>query len=257
MSQIIYKRLINKFKLVRYMIYILTVICASLFISGCHMASQNPPAILIILIDETESFMKAGNWEGSLSVAVAAVESLRGKDALCVIGIDDHGFDQDDILIDTVKLPSASLKRIEVMQPLVREILALKPRETSSGYKLPSGQYKGVPYGTDTRGAVSHAAQIASYFKDYRVRLLLFTDFRDEPPEIDDDRKNIDIPFTGDCRLKALFIDESGGAEWHERLSKWTAFFNEIGVQCSNEDFYPPSMSNPRLAIANLRGFLY
>ena len=232
-------------KIAALFVILLTVAIAGYGIPGCTVAEPRTPVLLIILLDETESYMKTGNWTQSLRTALRAVDFLRPGDAVCVIGIDDHGFDQDDVLIPAMPIPRTTLKSVEAKRLLMDRIASMEPREESSGRKLPEGGYKGFPFGTDTRGAVSQAAQISGYFDDHLIRILIFTDFRDEPPVVPEGRGNIDIQFTGDCRLKALYIDETGGADWFDRIERWVEVFNNLGVKCSAKDFYPTSMSSP------------
>lgn len=223
-------------------------------IAGCG-AQKRQPTLLLLLFDETTSFAQTGHWEDSLRIAGLAVDQLKPGDAVGVIGIDHHGFDESDVRLPVTDLPRVALRAVEVKRDIKTHVSKLVPRETSSGYRLPDGALLGKPFGTDTMGALDHAAQIASYFKEARIRIVVFSDFRNEPITGQTGASG-QTAIAGDCRLMAVYVEETGGGEWKERVGHWQQALTDMGMRCDTGDFYTPALSAPARQAQVMRTFL-
>jgi len=205
--------------------------------------------LCLMLLDETDSFVRTGYWERSVRVAGNAVTLLRPGDAVCVIGIDHHGFDRDDVRVPVTVLPKGALAAAQVKKVLLRQLSTLQPRPTSSGARGPDGQPRGTPPGTDTPAALDHAAHFASRARGSRVSLLVFSDFRNEPLKGRSGALSRPASFPPDTSFAALFVAEGGdgeaggGREWEERVNRWVQTLCSLGVECAAADFYLGSES--------------
>jgi len=226
-------------------------------------AAGGKPTVLIALLDETSSFVANGTkWKLSLFALQLAVKQLQPGDSFCLIGIDDHGGDPDDVRIPRTTLPAQMLRRAMVQKTLLLTLRDMKPRPTSSGYTLPNGKMKGKPFGNDVLGAVSEAQVLTNYTpSNARTRLLICSDFRDEPPTKTSGAAK-KVLFPADTRLMAIFVEQGTGnpstglQEWQDRITSWQTRFKAMNVICTPRDFLPPAESDPKSLTPTLQQFL-
>ena len=215
-----------------------------LCLAGCGGKSRQG-ALVLFVFDETSSFVEDGYWAESIRLARVTVDQLAPGDAVGIIGIDHHGFDTDDIRLPVTVLSRSTIRAVTDRMAVKASLSSLQPRKSSSGFRVPNGNTRGTPTGTDTLGALDHAAQLAAYFPQRRVRVVLFSDMRNEPITGPSGYSGVRRLFIGDCRAKAYFVDESGGSEWKTRVTRWTTTLNKHGLACRSTDFHGPAMSSP------------
>jgi hypothetical protein len=220
------------------------LVLASVGLAGCG-GKPKPHTLLLLVFDETTSFVEAGHWDASVQMARIAVDHLAPGDAVGAVGIDHHGFDTADIRLPVTMLSRATMQAVTDRKAVKAQLSALQPRETSSGYRLSTGKTRGTPLGTDTLGALDQAAQMADYYPQMRVRVLLFSDLRNEPITGPSGYSGVQHLFSGDCQAMSLFVDESGGGEWKARIARWTKALNALGLSCHETQFHAPGMSSP------------
>jgi len=228
------------------------IVASLLFLLGGCVQLRHIPVLLFILLDETTSFVESGNWDKSLSISSQAVALLKPRDQVCVIGIDHHGFDQNDIRIPLTVLPSASLKAAQQKKQLIQQIIELQPRDTSSGWRLPDGKIRGTPLGTDQLGALAHAAHFATLQRAISVKVLTFSDFQDEPVETGIGKNP--QPFPADTSFLALHVvDKEGEGQemYSRRVSRWVDKLRILHISCRPEDFLAPGVSRQPEVIQN------
>ena len=219
----------------------LLVVC----LAGCA-GRKRPQTFLIILMDETASFVDSGSWDLSVPVVQQALFHLRPKDRLSLVGIDHRGFDQEDVRIPVTTLSAGAFKSTTEKQALMETVRDLKPRPTSSGSRNDGGEVRGEPKGTDMLGAIDQAAHLAERNGEgFRVKLMVLSDFQDEPIEGTSGARET-RRFPDGTRFKAFYVVNlpgETGKQWYERVNEWVAAFGEAGLECSASDFLDPSES--------------
>jgi len=234
------------------------LVCAALtttvlaLCGGCGRSEQRDQnaTLLIGLIDETGSFGKY--WQPSLEVLAGVVDHLRPGDRVCLIAIDNHGFDSDDVRLPVVQIPKTSLLAHKTRRDLRKSILALQPRQMAEQNASASAGRRG----TDIVGALSQAANCVAYIPDIRPVVLVFSDMIEDPANVPSGAPERGLQFPTATRLAALFVwqgDSRGGAtEWEHRVSHWVSTLRHAGVDCAPHDFLPPELSNSERAVAML-----
>ena len=232
--------------LTRHTLYLLAaaLLIVLLCLAGCG-GKERPHTLLLLDFDETSSFVAPGYWEQSIRMARIAVDHLGPGDAVAVIGIDDHGFDSDDIRLPITVFSRGTLQAVADRNALKARLSTLQARPTSSGFRLPNGKMRGIPCGTDLLGAIDQTASLAAYYPQMRTRVLLLSDMQDDPGSSPSGYSGEKVLFSGDSKAMALFVDESGGAEWKARVTRWNSTLNGMGLACHPTDFLAPGASTP------------
>jgi len=232
-------------------VVVLSLTVVTTLLAGCTKPSPAQPRLLLILLDETSSFVVTGYWADSLEVARSAVFLLRPGDQVCVIGVDDHAFDYDDVRIPVTELPRGALASTQAKKVLIQKIAALKPRPTSSGWKLPDGSLKSHPKGTDVLGAIHHAAHFASR-ADRVVSVIACSDFQDEPTTESSGQLQQAASFPPQTRFVGMFVVERGGREWDARVNRWIQKLRGLNIDCTDRDFHTGSESKQASILSKL-----
>ena len=249
---------------------------------GCDEVDSRS-TVLVVLIDETTSYIQADMWESSIDLTGKVIEMLRPGDYFIMLGIDNHGFDGNDVRIPITELPNASLPSMKAKHDLKEAVLGIEVRESSSGYRLEDGTIRGTPWGTDQLGSLHHVSELISspVFDDARVRVIVYSDFFDEPPRGGSGATRSLSPFSGDCRIMAVNVLESkpedpnavetvvgedgeiveeevqaGGEEFNNRRTAWLAIFTNMGLNCTTNHFITTGGSSEDIVLPTIDTWL-
>lgn len=207
--------------------------------SGAVTEPDNGPIVLIAVLDETASFHN--HWQESVDKAAQAVAKLWPGDAVLVLGLDNHAWDEDDVRIPLSVLPNGALRAVQAKARLVAEVRALTPRPSSSGCLL-NGRLRGKPPGTDTIGIVDMAGSLATQASGRTVHLAVFSDFEDEPVR-NTGASNEAITFPPNTHFTALYVRPHGHHYVQKRIDEWVGIMNRMHVSCSADNFHLASDS--------------
>lgn len=217
-------------------IYVLLFVAIGLLVclSGCTTCinpEKSIPRFVIVLVDETDSvgFYKDGKlqylyWPEFIPWVAKIAEKLSPSDAFCVIGIDDHGFDDDDIRIPITTLDENTLKAVIQKKSLVRNIKALTRRQE---------KYKA----TDITGALSQAAYLLQKDPSRKSEIVIFSDMIQEPlAPTPKSVKNLNFP--NGTELNCFYVSASGRDKWETVVDTWVKVLQSTGLDVSIKNFH-------------------
>lgn len=203
--------------------------------------------MLIVLIDETASFVATGSWEQSLKVLVQAVNYMRARDKICIIGIDHRSGDMDDVRLPVTALPAGALPAVSAKAEILETIKNLKPRETSSGFIGSNGKVRGKPWGSDVEGVIDFAALLAQRNAEgMKVRVLAFSDFDNNVSSSAGGATTGSNTFPPGSIFQAFFVinpDKKAKGNWEKRIGAWAQWMSNRGLQTTSEAFKMPAES--------------
>lgn len=184
------------------------------------------PRLTIVLLDETGSRAKA--WETMCEKAAVIASHLRNKDAFALIGIDDHGFDEDDVRIPLFIVQAPSDLMVGVLnqqrQALAQRVVRLKRR--------------GNPHKTDIVGAVRQALDIANKESKQRSVVLAFFSDMQQTPKMPDAKSFEGIKFPEGTDAYCFYVSASGHYDFPTTVELWQRLFTAAGVAISANDFH-------------------
>ncbi len=197
-----------------------------------YSADKVKPRFVIVLVDETESFaiykngkVEAMFWQEIIPCVVKVVQNLQPGEKFCVIGIDDHGFDTDDIRIPIQTLDEGILKAIQQKKEIIRKVKALERRKEK--HRI-----------TDILGALQHTAYLLKKQDSYRDVVVIFSDMIQEPnlPTV---KQASGLKFPGDTKVYCLYVNAIGQENWDKLINAWGLVFKSAGVNVSRDsNFY-------------------
>ncbi len=200
---------------------------------------QTGAVLLIVVLDETASFHSY--WAMSVNKAVQSIASLRPGDAVMILGLDHHAFDQDDVLVEQTTLPMGSMRAAQAKATLLARVRKLEPRSTSSGAMI-NGVLRGEPEGTDTLGIIDMASYLAAKSPGFAVNLAVCSDFEDEKvPKTG--ASNEPSPFPNDTHFVALYVGTHGHTDLTSRINRWIKKLKPMNLNCAPNDFHIASES--------------
>lgn len=197
-----------------------------LLLTGCGEWEQEKPRFVIALVDETDSF-KLDNtmfWPEVLPWIATIVNRLQPGDKFCVIGIDGHGFDTDDVRIPIETLDESTLKAVIQKRGISERVMALTRRQERHR-------------ATDILGALYHATYFLEKEKGYRRTIIIFSDMIHYPwPPTTEDAA--DLWFPEDTEVYCFYVNASGRKNWENIINTWVSIFNSAGLQVTKDCFY-------------------
>jgi hypothetical protein len=243
--------------LVSYSPLFCALACLLVSASGCSVgvlgASSHPGAggtpptaydrprgkLLIILLDETGSF--GGHpelWTASVQKAASAVKELNAGDSCFALAITDRGWRSQDVIIPYTTLTPVPLMVLRERSDLMKRVLALAVRPTSSGF-LVNGKPINKPPGTDLLGAIDYAAFLAKTADKRAVTAAVFTDLEDEPVARTAGKTLQTWPFW--THIFVLNVRAEGtGTQTQDRITNWCRILNGM-KNPAGEDVTSPS----------------
>lgn len=209
---------------------IIVGICLLALTSGCGLPeSEKNPRFVMVLVDETESFAlyKEGKittmfWPETLPWIAKIVTRLQPGERFCVIGIDEHGFDTDDVRIDYILdegFMRAAQEKIKIVQK-VKELTRRKERHRS----------------TDILGALYHAAYFLNKQDTHRGMIVIFSDMIQEP-EIPTLKDAVDLNFPKGTEVYCFYVNASGRENWEKIVNIWLPIFKAVGLETTKDCF--------------------
>ena len=193
-------------------------------VCGCGLGGGSPerPRFVAVLIDETDSFTK--DWDAMIR-AVGLVANRLGPGAgMVVIGVDDQGFQPDDIRIDVRFLDPSPLKSRIDARRLAQEIGALKRRTP----KRPV---------TDVLGAIRHAAYFVNRYPHVDPVVVAFSDMR-QTPRMPTAADATGLSFPAGTTVNCFFVDATGWQDWRKTVQNWQELLTKAGASISAESFH-------------------
>lgn len=188
---------------------------------GAHHAR-----FIIAFLDETGS--RGPEWNDMVDRVAVVAGRLKNQDAFTVIGIDDHGGDEDDVRIPLTivqtrsDLDMAGLKRQR--DAIVAQVKSLKPR--------------GKPQRTDIVGAIRQAQGMANKVsQNMNVILAFFSDMQ-QTPRMPDDAAMKDIHFPDGTVGYCFYVSASRRYDFPATVSLWQRLLTSAGVAITENDFH-------------------
>lgn len=214
---------------------IFAFVCVELVLSSCVDIPSPPPKarrFVMVLLDETGSFKmkdpKTGEdkefWPEILNLTKKIISGLQPGEGFGIIGIDDHGFDGDDVRLQMTLLDENALLAKQQKDKLKKEVQGLVRR----GGKRPY---------TDILGALYHAAHFLDNEKNRRSQLIIFSDMIQTPKwptQADAEKLHFPPKTSGFC----FYVDATGKNKWDRILQVWVPLFQNAGVSISKDDFF-------------------
>jgi len=201
-------------------------LAAALLMTGC----DERPRFVMALVDESASFEPY--WQKSLDAIGKVVENLGPSDAFGLIGIDDKGFDPEDVRVPIQAIDPAALKTKRTTRAWAANLATVQRRTHKRNY-------------TDILGAVRHAAFFLNSQPDRDPVLLIFSDMEQTPrmPAVAD----VDFQLAGGARVYCFFVNTSGWADragvsggtgWDIVVGRWQSILSSAGASVTKGDFY-------------------
>lgn len=210
----------------------LVLIVAVLSMSACRFGqtTEDKPLFVIVLVDETGSFGPnpgALLWDEAKNKTEEIVGLCQGGERFLVIGIDDHGFDTDDIRFAERALDDRPLMAVQQKREWIEEWSRVERRTP----RTPE---------TDILGALYQAAFFAKRQPRYKPVILIFSDMVQEPkyPTL---AEAADLSFPADSRCLCLYVLPKGrNTGWEDMMRVWIPIFQTAGLDMTEDkNFYP------------------
>lgn len=192
-------------------------------LAGCNI-SPSEHRLYLVLADETDSFAlheKSGIitkrfWPEVLPLIQQVADQLSPGDQFAMIGIDEHGFDEEDVILPFTVLDEAFLKAKLQKDGLRVAVGGLRPRKD---------KYRA----TDILGALRHAAYFAQSQPNRKTIVFCFSDMRQEPvmPTLDESR---DLSFPKGSEGYFFYVDAAGYQDWDRIVSVWEPILHRAGL---------------------------
>lgn len=195
--------------------------------TGCTSQEQSTyfpkPRFVMVLVDETGSFVN--EWKAMRDcIEQLVVPGLQPGEGFGLIGIDDQGFQPDDVRIKMLTLDQNPLKAKIQKEQLAAEVGRLERRSQSRPF-------------TDVVGAVRHAEYFFKSEQDHRPALLIFSDMR-QTPRMPTPADFAGLRFPEGTEAHCLFVDASGWVEWQTSVGHWVKLLTAAGVKITANDFH-------------------
>jgi len=236
-----------------------------LLLGGCG-GTTHVKTTLFILLDETSSFVSSPTiqgvgesgkaspdqmWKNSRDLAAQSISRLKPGDEVCVIGIDEHGFDDSDVRVRFTPIPKTMYGSLSTKKQVYDALESLDVRSTSSGFLEPNGHYKGKPFGTDQMGALAQAAHFASTSHATHVKVILFSDMQDTP--LTNGISSNPDQFPDDTTFLAMNVVQNGQSDFQTVENKWIDKLSILNLHLSKDNFLAPGDSTPEAITSFLK----
>jgi len=229
----------------RFNAFYFMLICFTTFMAyETTLAAQTSKRLYLVLIDETDSFgLYKGKgvvdtlyWQEAIRLTRSIIGRLEPSDEFALIGIDEQGFDEEDVRIPFEELDEGFLRAKMQQSGLARKLMALQRR-------------KNKHRSTDILGALYQAAHFAANEPDHETIIFCFSDMKQEPqwPSAED-AKNLKFP----AGTKGFFfyVDASGRKNYDKIVSVWEPVLRHAGLGIYNGQvlsFFQQGNSNLKL----------
>jgi len=200
-----------------------------LLIFSC-VAREIEQRFIIILLDETASFsLNSGNekvmfWDEAIKKSMTLVSHLQAGDKIAVIGIDDHGFDVDDIRIEENTINYVFIKSKQDKKKLKEMISNLKPRQHKRPY-------------TDILGALYHTAYLLKKQSEYKGYIFVFSDML-QTPSFPSKDETTELSFPPKTKCFFFYVATSGKENWERIVQIWLNLLRESGLEIGENSFF-------------------
>ncbi len=218
----------------RLRILILFVGVGLLFqITGCG-GDEVAPRFVIVLMDETMSFRidTTQFWPEVRSHVEKIVGKLEPGEGFGIIGIDDHGFDTDDIRLEMTVLNQNLLLLNRQKRELIRKVRELNPRHANRPY-------------TDILGALYQTANLLKGEENHRGVVAVFSDMIQTPrfPSVNEASA---LSFPKGTEIYCFYVNATKeyhgttGQEWWDRITgAWIPIFEQAGLKYKDDNGTP------------------
>jgi len=184
------------------------------------------PRFIVVFLDETESRGQA--WDAMREKAALIASRLKNKEAFAVIGIDDHGFDEQDVRVPLSVLQAQNDLMVAALnqqrQAIMQRVTKLKPR--------------GHPQRTDIVGAIKQALDMANKeSRDRKVVLAFFSDMQ-QTPKMPDAASFRDIKFPAGTEAHCFYVAASQNYDFPKTVDLWQRLLTAAGMKISVNDFH-------------------
>ena len=208
----------------------ISVVALSFLLAGCKCSFDGPTSSpsnirVIVLVDETDSFrviidneQSAGGkdtiqyWEAVKPLVIQIVKKLDPGDQFVFIGIDEKGFQTDDVRIPFEIIDESYLKAEQQKKRIIREVRELERK-------------KDIHNATDILGALKHSASLDS---GYQTRIFCFSDMQQFPPL--NPQEATGLKFSQDTKVY-FFLNTVGEQEWNRTVSIWKPIIEGAGLK--------------------------
>jgi len=204
------KRLWLSFTLAVALFLIIPVVCPKP--AYCQLFQPSTSKCVVVLLDETGSFglhsgSQPGFWPEIIRIVQNIVSHLHPGDYFAVIGIDDHGFDFQDVRIPFTRLPQNILRASIAKRKLINSLRRLKPRSN-------------IPR-TDIFGAIDHAAYLISHLRQTHNDItqglvIVFSDMIQTAP-----LPTAQHTFPDGTTGIFLYVNARGVNQWQKLIDSW------------------------------------
>jgi DNA-binding transcriptional MerR regulator len=188
--------------------------------------AQYRPRFIVVFLDETGS--RAQTWEAMREKAAFIASKLKNREAIAVIGIDDHGYDEDDIRIplSIVQAPSDLMTAVleKQRQAIIQQMNRLQRRRN--------------PQRTDIVGAIRQALEMANKESAERRTVLAFFSDMQQTPQMPDAGAFKDIHFPAGTEAYCFYVNGSKHYTFDQTVDLWQHQLNAAGVTASAVNFH-------------------
>ena len=218
-------------KIRQFVISLVTIFCLALCL-GC--GGKEPPRqskrVFIVLVDETESFalynekgvIEQMYWTKVIQLVNWIVNSLKPGDEFGLIGIDEHGFDEDDVRVPFELLDEGFLKAKMSKDRVAKTVSELQQRKQ---------KHKN----TDILGALYHAAYFASKEPDRHAIIFCFSDMKQEPRwPTEEEARTLDFPYGTEAYF--FYVNASGRTNWETIVQVWNSILTRARLQIHTDN---------------------
>lgn len=224
-------------------------VCVLALCLGCQGTEPRGKArkLFIVLLDETESFaiykekgvIEEMYWGKVIPLINMIVSSMEPGDAFGLIGIDERGFDAEDVRVPFEVLDEGFLKAKMGKDRLRRVVTELRRRKEKHR-------------STDILGSLYHAAYFAQREPDRSVFIFCFSDMKQEPrwPTQEEARE---LKFLRRTEGYFFHVNASGRTNWNRLVQVWEPILSGAGLEFHTDgrlDFYQKGES--RLALVRI-----
>lgn len=169
-------------------------------------------------------------WPEILPWIARMASHLEQGDKFCVIGIDEQGFNTDDVRIDIKSISESFMESRQQKIQMVKDLKQLTRRQEKHTK-------------TDVLGALYHAAYLLNNQANengkntHRGLIAIFSDLIQEPalPNIQDASN---LKFPADTEIYCFYVNATGKERWDKLVETWTEVLSSTGLPATNIRFY-------------------
>jgi hypothetical protein len=184
------------------------------------------PRLIVVFLDETGSRGEA--WEAMRNQAALIASRLKNRDAFALIGIDDHGGDEDDVRVPLSIVQAPTDLNVAMLnqqrQEIVQQVTKLRRR--------------GNPQTTDIVGPIKQALGIANMLsRDRDVVLAFFSDMQQDP-KMPDAAAFKGIQFPTGTTAYCFYVAGTKRYDFPTTVDLWQRLLTSAGIRITTNDFH-------------------